>query len=67
LYRSILLVVAAFLFLIISGCSSETNVPTATNEKTSAMPGGTTGLKDDKAAMTEKRLPMNQVKERQAK
>jgi hypothetical protein len=43
MYCSILFVVAAFLFLINTGCSSETNVPKETSEKTTVMPSGTTG------------------------
>jgi osmotically-inducible protein OsmY len=55
-YRSILLVGAAFLLYINVGCTSETNVPKETSEKTTVMPSGTTDLKDGKAAMTETKV-----------
>jgi osmotically-inducible protein OsmY len=54
--RSILLFVVAILFLINVGCTSETNVPQESSEKTSVLPSGTADVADDKAAMAEAKV-----------
>ncbi|WP_051822523.1 BON domain-containing protein [Desulfonatronum thiodismutans] len=61
--RLILLIVAAIMFVISVGCTSETNVPQESSDKTSVMPSATAGVTDDKAAMTETKVT-NQSGER---